>query len=171
MLGTTHWITPTEPSPLCMTTRSLVVVTEPNVTALNVLSAAHTVLYATPDTEAVFLRQRPDRPGVADALREAGRQVPDDVALVGYDNWEIFASTTRPPLTSVDMCLKELGQLAARELLDAIDERPSHGLRRLPCRLVIRESTGPVRRPAPGAGASVPAPPPSPGTAAAPAAS
>ena len=48
------------------------------------------------------------------------------------------------------MCLKELGQLAARELLDAIDGRPSHGLRRLPCRLVIRESTG--QSAAPGRG-------------------
>ena len=101
--------------------------------------------------------------------------MPEDVALVGYDNWDIFAGTTRPPLTSVDMCLKELGRLAARELLDAIDGRPSHGLRRLPCRLVIRESTGPVRRPAPDTPAPGPAPPhgpgPPPGTAAAPAAS
>ena len=83
--------------------------------------------------------------------------MPDDVALVGCDNWDVFAATSRPPLTSVDMCLKELGRVAARELLDAIEGRPSHGLRRLPCRLVIRESTGPVRRLAPGAAAARPA--------------
>jgi hypothetical protein len=32
MLGTTHWMTPTEPGPLCITTRSFVVVMEPNET-------------------------------------------------------------------------------------------------------------------------------------------
>jgi len=37
MPGTTHWMTPTDPSPLCRTTRSLAVATEPNVTWLNVL--------------------------------------------------------------------------------------------------------------------------------------
>jgi LacI family transcriptional regulator, galactose operon repressor len=119
--------------------------------------AANTVLHAAPGTEAIFCGSDQIARGVADALREAGRRVPDDVALVGYDNWEIFAATTRPPLTSVDMCLKELGRRAARELLDSIDGRPSHGLRRLPCRLVIRESTGPVRLPAPGPAAPGPA--------------
>src|SRR5260370_2837445 len=39
MLGTTHWMTPTDPSPLCRTTRSMVVVTEPHVTWLMVSSA------------------------------------------------------------------------------------------------------------------------------------
>jgi LacI family transcriptional regulator len=130
--------------------------------------AAHTVLHAAPDTEAIFCGSDQIARGVADALREAGRRVPEDVALVGYDNWDIFAGTNRPPLTSVDMCLKELGRRAAGELLDAIDGRPSHGLRRLPCRLVIRESTGPVRRPAPG---PEPGTAPPSGPAAAPAAS
>jgi LacI family transcriptional regulator len=54
----------------------------------------------------------------------------------------VFAATGRPPLTTVDMCLKELGQHAARRLLEAIGGQPSRGLEQLPCRLVIRESTG-----------------------------
>jgi LacI family transcriptional regulator len=54
----------------------------------------------------------------------------------------VFATTSRPPLTTVDMCLKELGQLAARKLLDDIGGSSSHGLHKLACRLVIRESTG-----------------------------
>ncbi|MGH3121574.1 MAG: LacI family DNA-binding transcriptional regulator [Streptosporangiaceae bacterium] len=107
--------------------------------------AAHTVLRAEPATEAIFCGSDQIARGVGDALRESGRRVPDDVALVGYDNWDVFAASSRPPLTSVDMCLKELGQLAARKLLDNIDGSPSHGLQRLPCRLVIRESTGPCR--------------------------
>jgi len=39
-LGTTHWITPTEPRPLCSETRSFVVVTGSKLTPLKVLSAA-----------------------------------------------------------------------------------------------------------------------------------
>ncbi len=95
---------------------------------------------------------------MSDALREAGRRVPDDIALVGYDNWDIFAAAGRPPLTTVDMCLEELGQHAARRLLAAIGGEPSRGVEQLPCRLVIRESTG--RPPAAGP------PPPSGGGAA-----
>jgi LacI family transcriptional regulator len=78
---------------------------------------------------------------VAEALRELGRRIPDDIALVGYDNWDVFATTSRPPLTTVDMGLKELGRVAARRLLAAIESNPSHGLELLPCHLVIRESS------------------------------
>jgi LacI family transcriptional regulator, galactose operon repressor len=110
--------------------------------------AAHAVLHNEPATDAIFCGSDQVARGVADALREAGRRVPDDIALAGYDNWELFASTTRPPLTTVDMGLRELGQLAARALLDAIGGQPDRGVRREPCRLVIRESSGaPHHRP------------------------
>src|SRR6202034_2136078 len=79
--------------------------------------------------------------GVADALREAGRRVPDDVALVGFDNWEGIAVASRPPLTTVDMNLRELGRAAGEGLLAAIDGQPSTGLQLLPCSLVVRESS------------------------------
>jgi LacI family transcriptional regulator, galactose operon repressor len=107
--------------------------------------AAHTVLRSEPRTDAIFCGSDQIARGVADALRESGHRVPDDIALVGYDNWDVFAQTCRPPLTTVDMCLKELGQLAARRLLADIGGDPSHGLEQLPCRLVIRESTGAAR--------------------------
>jgi LacI family transcriptional regulator len=103
--------------------------------------AAHTVLRAEPGTDAIFCGSDQLARGVSDALRESGRRVPDDIALVGYDNWHVFAESSRPPLTTVDMCLTELGQLAARKLLAEIGGDPSHGLEKLPCRLVIREST------------------------------
>jgi LacI family transcriptional regulator len=40
------------------------------------------------------------------------------------------------------MCLQQLGRRAARQLLAAIGGERAHGLEQLPCRLVIRESTG-----------------------------
>jgi LacI family transcriptional regulator, galactose operon repressor len=104
--------------------------------------AAHAVLRAEPGTDAIFCGSDQIARGVSDALHESGRRIPDDIALVGYDNWDVFAQTSRPPLTTIDMCLEELGRVAARRLLDAIAEQPSHGLEQLPCRLVIRESSG-----------------------------
>jgi LacI family transcriptional regulator len=81
--------------------------------------------------------------GVVDGLRERGVRVPDDVAVVGFDNWEIIAAETRPPLTTVDMNLHDLGRHAGTRLLAMIGgERPQGGVERLPCRLVIRESCG-----------------------------
>jgi LacI family transcriptional regulator len=81
--------------------------------------------------------------GVVDALRERGIRVPDDVAVVGFDNWEVVAAATRPPLTSVDMNLSALGRHAGRTLLSLIEGQPvDPGVRKLPCRLVVRRSCG-----------------------------
>jgi LacI family transcriptional regulator len=80
--------------------------------------------------------------GVADTLREMGISVPETVSLVGFDNWEIISSATRPPLTSVDMNLTELGREGGRRLLDLIAGRKWQGVDRLPCSLVVRGSCG-----------------------------
>ncbi|PKA42003.1 LacI family transcriptional regulator (plasmid) [Rhizobium sullae] len=81
--------------------------------------------------------------GVVDALRERGVKVPEDVSVVGFDNWEIVAAQTRPPLTTVDMELKELGRQAGLTVLALAEGRPVEpGVRKLPCRLVVRQSCG-----------------------------
>ncbi|MBT8228462.1 MAG: LacI family DNA-binding transcriptional regulator [Dactylosporangium sp.] len=79
--------------------------------------------------------------GVADALRSAGRRVPEDVALIGFDNWDVMALGCQPPLSSIDMDLEGLGRAAAELLLAAIDGEPAAGRHVRPCRLVVREST------------------------------
>jgi LacI family transcriptional regulator len=104
--------------------------------------ATHILLRANPDLDGIFCGSDQIARGVAEALRDSGRRVPDDVALVGYDNWEVVAAACRPPLTTVDMNLSQLGRYAAERLLEAIDGQPSHGLHKLPCQLVVRESTG-----------------------------
>jgi LacI family transcriptional regulator len=101
------------------------------------------LLRAAPDLDAIFCGNDQIARGVADAVREAGKRVPEDIALVGFDNWEVIAAANRPPLTTVDMNLRELGRTAGEELLSAIEGRPSSGLRRLPCSLVLRESSRP----------------------------
>jgi LacI family transcriptional regulator len=80
--------------------------------------------------------------GAIDALREMGRAVPKDVAVVGFDNWEVMAEAARPPLTSVDMNLDALGREAGACLLEMMAGRTTTGVRRLPCSLVVRQSCG-----------------------------
>ncbi len=95
----------------------------------------------TPD--AVFCGNDQIARGVVDGLRERGLRVPEDVGVIGFDNWEIVASATRPPLTTVDMNLTALGREAGLTLLSLVDGKPVEpGIRKLPCRLVVRQSCG-----------------------------
>lgn len=103
--------------------------------------AADAVLRTAPDTDAFFCGNDQIARGVADALRERGVNVPGQVAIVGYDNWDTMALASRPPLTTIDMDLGEIGRTAALRLLDAINSEPEPGLHTVPCRLVVREST------------------------------
>jgi len=83
--------------------------------------------------------------GVVDALRERGVDVPGDVSAVGFDNWEIVAAATRPPLTSVDMNLKALGREAGLTVLAMAEgKQVEPGIRKLPCQLIVRQSCGGV---------------------------
>ncbi len=93
--------------------------------------------------DAVFCGNDQIARGVIDALRERGIAVPDDVGVIGFDNWEIVAEATRPPLTSVDMNLAALGREAGLALLSLVGGQPAApGIRKLPCRLVVRQSCG-----------------------------
>lgn len=95
----------------------------------------------TPD--AIFCGNDQIARGVVDALRERGLSVPEDVSVVGFDNWEIVAAATRPPLTSVDMNLKQLGREAGRLILALAEGKTVEpGIRKLPCQLVVRQSCG-----------------------------
>ena len=79
--------------------------------------------------------------GAGEALRERGFAIPRDVAVVGFDNWEVMALSARPPLTSVDMNLHTLGRAAGEALLAIMAGEQIAGVRRLPCSLVVRESS------------------------------
>jgi LacI family transcriptional regulator len=104
--------------------------------------ATHIALRHAPDLDAIFCGSDQIARGVAETLRELGRRVPDEIMLVGFDNWEPMATGCRPPLTTVDMNLTELGRRAADYLLAAIEGDSRPGIHALPCRLVVRESTG-----------------------------
>jgi LacI family transcriptional regulator len=103
--------------------------------------AAETLLASHPRIDGIFCGSDQVARGVVDALTAQGRRVPDDVAVVGFDNWPVMAEASRPPLTTVDMNVEHLGRVAATKLLAAIEGDEDPGLHRLACSLVVREST------------------------------
>nr|WP_203417106.1 LacI family DNA-binding transcriptional regulator [Jiangella ureilytica] len=77
-----------------------------------------------------------------DVLRDRRLRVPDDVAVMGFDNWPIIVTNTRPELTSVDLGLQELGRYAASRIFAALSgEEVAPGLDLRPVRVVVRDST------------------------------
>lgn len=80
--------------------------------------------------------------GAMYAIRDAGLSVPDDIAIVGFDNVPLSAYTT-PPLTTVDQTIFQQGREAARLILERINGDKARERREisLPCRLIIRESS------------------------------
>jgi DNA-binding LacI/PurR family transcriptional regulator len=97
--------------------------------------------------------------GAMRALREAGRAVPGEVSVVGFDDIQ-SAAFQNPGLTTVRQPLAEMGDIAARTLLRRLagDEAPPE-ITVAPM-LVVRESTGPAAsgaRPGRGKRTSVPA--------------
>lgn len=101
-------------------------------------------LWARPEPpDGIFCGNDQIARGVIDALRERQVLVPEQVSVVGFDNWEIVAAASRPPLTTIDMNLKELGREAGRLVLALAEGRAvTPGVRKLPCQLVVRQSCG-----------------------------
>ncbi|SCG36045.1 LacI family DNA-binding transcriptional regulator [Micromonospora halophytica] len=101
--------------------------------------AMHQLLAEHPDLDAVFAASDLMAHAALRTLREAGRRVPQDVAVIGFDDIET-AAYTDPPLTTVRQPIVELGRALTRQLLrmtagEAIDEALI-----LPTELVLRES-------------------------------
>lgn len=104
--------------------------------------AAALLLQRHPDIDAIFCGSDQIARGALDSARDLGRSVPDDLAVMGYDNWEVLATNSRPELTSIDANLQQLGRQAAQRVFDAIDGVDiGSGTRTLPVRLMIRGST------------------------------
>jgi len=83
--------------------------------------------------------------GAIYALQDAGLKIPQDIAVVGYDDRD-FASWIRPALTTVRMPSYEMGQAAARLLLEQISGEVLEDATQIPGKLIIRESCGAQQR-------------------------
>lgn len=98
------------------------------------------LLEQAPDVDAILYAEDTIALGGMRALRETGRTIPDDVAVVGFGNYDI-ANFTDPALTSVDFDIRQMGRIAAHRLTMLLDN-PEHDdwLVRVPTNLVLRES-------------------------------
>jgi DNA-binding LacI/PurR family transcriptional regulator len=108
--------------------------------------AMRRILAARPDVDAVFAASDLMAAGAVQVLRAAGRRIPEDVAIVGYDDSPV-AETTEPPLTSVRQPIEEMGAEMVRLILERT-ANPSSAPRKviLATQLVRRRSSEGVPR-------------------------
>lgn len=79
--------------------------------------------------------------GAYDAIKEIGLSIPDDVAVVGFDNLEVIAAQLQPPLTTMELPHYAMGKWAVQYLLDNADNAPLAPIQQLiPCQLIERAS-------------------------------
>ncbi|MGY1729427.1 LacI family DNA-binding transcriptional regulator [Geodermatophilus sp. SYSU D01062] len=97
------------------------------------------LLERAPDLDGVFVASDPMAAGALRALREAGRSVPGDVAVVGFDDAPV-AATTDPPLTTVAQPLGEMTRHMTDLLLRQVEGDTGVEARVCPTRLVHRAS-------------------------------
>lgn len=105
-------------------------------------AAMERLLADRPDVDAVFTANDGMALGALRALRRHGRRVPEDVAVVGFDDLA-GALYADPPLTTVHQPVRALGLEMARMLVAVIDGRDPSPLV-LPTRLTVRESAPPT---------------------------
>ncbi|MBT2385566.1 LacI family DNA-binding transcriptional regulator [Streptomyces sp. ISL-11] len=104
-------------------------------------AATRALLDRRPALDAVFASSDTLAAGALRALRAAGRRVPADVALTGFDDSPV-ARDLDPPLTSVRRPVEELGRAMARTLLARIgDCGARHARIVLPAELIARASS------------------------------
>ncbi|MGI9825409.1 LacI family DNA-binding transcriptional regulator [Agromyces sp. Marseille-Q5079] len=102
--------------------------------------AMRRLLERHPDLDAVFAANDQMAIGAYSAIADAGRSIPGDVAIVGFDD-DRYASTSMPPLTTVHQPSLEMGAEMARTLVRIIEGEEVASSTLLPTSLVIRQST------------------------------
>ena len=96
------------------------------------------------DVTAIFAANDEMALGVMRAMFEAGREVPRDVSIIGFDDVP-FARYLTPPLTTVRQDFEEIGERSVQMLLDAIGGVDDTRVRAaITPELVVRDSTGPA---------------------------
>ncbi|MEU4220384.1 LacI family DNA-binding transcriptional regulator [Actinoplanes sp. NPDC026623] len=103
-------------------------------------SAMRRLLDEHPRLDAVFVASDLMAHGAVRALRMSGRRVPDDVAVIGFDDTEV-ARYTDPPLTTVRLPILDIGRTMARQVLRLAGGEPVERSILLGTEFVVREST------------------------------
>jgi LacI family transcriptional regulator len=103
------------------------------------------LLHRRGDLTAAFVASDMVAFGALRALREAGRAIPGDVSVVGFDDIPL-ARHFDPPLTTIRIPARELGAAAGRALVERLAGRDGGERTLLATELVIRDSTAPATR-------------------------
>ncbi|MFT4135374.1 LacI family DNA-binding transcriptional regulator [Microbacterium sp.] len=107
--------------------------------------AAGAVLAAEAAVTAVFAANDQMALGLLRALADAGRRIPEDISVVGFDDLA-DAADYRPPLTTVRQDFDALGERAVAALVAGIEEGVPRRFETLPAELIVRASTAPPAR-------------------------
>jgi DNA-binding LacI/PurR family transcriptional regulator len=103
------------------------------------------ILQSHPEVTAILVFYHPMLSGVMQALRDAGRPVPESVSLIGFDEFPL-APFLDPPLTVMAQPVYEIGRAAARALVQKIED-PTLSVSKtiiLKPKLIIRQSVAPA---------------------------
>jgi DNA-binding LacI/PurR family transcriptional regulator len=93
------------------------------------------------EMDAIYAGDDEAAEGAIEALEEAGVRVPEDVAVVGFDDVSL-AHRLMPALTTVHAPIQEAGREGVQQLVRLINGEPVEPMDRLPTRLAIRRSCG-----------------------------
>ncbi len=102
--------------------------------------AARQMLASGKLPEAVFCANDQMALGVLKALQEHHLRVPEDIALVGFDDIPV-ARYLQPPLSTVQVSRTEWGASAVRRLIDLLERQSTFSTERIPARFVPRQSS------------------------------
>lgn len=91
--------------------------------------------------DAVFAGDDDAAIGVINSLQENGYRVPEDIAVVGFDDLRLSAFLT-PPLTTVRAPTEKVGRIATERLFGLLNNEVSDGAMLLPTEIIIRRSCG-----------------------------
>jgi DNA-binding LacI/PurR family transcriptional regulator len=109
--------------------------------------AFNKLLAERPDLTALISMNERAIPGVMQAIADRGWRIPDDFSLVVVVSSAHVAEMMMPPLTTADSPTAELGRLGVELLIQQLEAEEQEMLHELvPCRLVVRGSTGRCQR-------------------------
>jgi DNA-binding LacI/PurR family transcriptional regulator len=104
--------------------------------------ALHNHLFQGPrDFDAIFAGNDDSAVGIFTALEEAGLGVPEDVSVVGFDDFRL-APFLNPPLTTIQAPTEQVGQIAAGQLFKILQGLPIEQKVLLPTDIILRHSCG-----------------------------
>jgi len=104
-------------------------------------TAVTELLQAEIEFDAVFAGDDLSARGALFALQQAGKRVPEDVAIVGFDDAS-YARYLTPPLSTVHAPIEDSGRKAAEQIVRLIQGKRADMLTLLPTELIVRESCG-----------------------------